>query len=184
MSIRKVAAVALVGATVWAAAACDSSASPNTNGDTNGAASPAASAPVGLAGTDGASAAARTPECANAPSALVGKDLKLAVGKVTADAERPVTVCAYAGRYEVLVRYQSGETGAEFAQARTSQASLHQSVRTVKGLGDTGYLAIYKGSKPFSYTLGSLKGKIAIFITSPATLGAESALMTDLLKKV
>jgi len=182
MSVRKIAAVALVGATVWAAAACDSSVSPNTNG----AASPAASAPGGLAGTVGASAAAaaRSSECANAPSALVGKDLKLAVGKVMSDAEEPVTVCAYAGRYEVLVRYQTGETGAEFAQARKSQASLHQSVSTVKGLGDTAYLAIYKGSKPFSYTLGSLKGKIAIFITSPATLGAESALMTDLLKKV
>jgi hypothetical protein len=181
MSVRKIAMVALVGATVWAATACDSSASPNTNG----AASPAASAPGRLAGTAGASAdAASTSECANAPSALVGKDLKLAVGKVTADAEEPVTVCAYAGRYEVLVRYQTGETGAEFAQAKKSQASLHQSVRTVKGLGDTAYLAIYKGSKPFGYTLGSLRGKIAIFITSPATLGAESALMTDLLKKV
>jgi hypothetical protein len=181
MSVRKVAAVALVGATVWAAAACGSSASPNTSG----AATPAASAPVGLAGTNDASAdAASTSECANAPSALVGKDLKLAVGKVMADAEGPVTVCAYAGRYEVLVRYQSGETRAEFAQARKSQANLHQSVRTVKGLGETAYLAIYKGSKPFSYTLGSLKGEIAIFITSPATLGAESALMTDLLKKV
>jgi len=181
MSVRKVAAVALVGATVWAAAACDAPASPNANGPT----SPATAAPVGVTGTGGASAdAASTSECANAPSALVGKDLKLSVGKVTADAEGPVTVCAYAGRYEVLVRYQTGESAVEFAQARKSQASLHQSVSTVKGLGDTAYLAIYKASKPFSYTLGSLKGDIAVFITSPAALGAESALMTDLLKKV
>ena len=179
MSVRKVAAVAIVGATAWAAAAC--SASP----DTSGAVSPAVTAPVGLAGTGGASAdAASTSACANGPSALVGKDLKLTVGKVTANAEGPVTVCAYAGRYEVLVRYQTGENDAEFAQARASQARLHQSVSTVKGLGDTAYLAIYKASNPFSYTLGSLKGDIAIFITSPASLGAESALMTDLLKKV
>jgi hypothetical protein len=181
MSVRKVAAAALVGTMVWAAAACDSSASPNTSG----AVSPAVTAPVGLAGTGGASAdAASTSECANAPSALVGKELKLAVGKVKADAEGPVTVCAYAGRYEVIVRYQTGENAAEFAQARKSQAGLHQSVSTVKGLGSTAYLAIYKGSKPFSYTLGSLKGEYAIFITSPASLGPESTLMTDLLKKV
>jgi hypothetical protein len=181
MSVRKVAAVALVGATVWAAAACDSSASPNASGGL----SPAITAPVGSAGTASASIdAASTSECTNAPSALVGKDLKLAVGKITAEAEGPVTVCGYAGRYEVLVRYQAGETAAEFAQARKAQASLHQSVSTVKGLGDTAYLAIYKGSKPFTYTLGSLKGQIAIFITSPASLGAESVLMTDLLKKV
>lgn len=178
MSVRKVAAVALIGATVWAAAACDSSASPNLNGG-------ASPAPVGVAGTGGASAnAASTSECANAPSALVGKDLELAVGKVTADAEGPVTVCAYAGRYEVLVRYQTGETAAEFAQARESQASLHQSVGTVSGLGESAYVASYTASKPASNTLGSLQGEIAIFITSPAALGAESALMTDLLKKV
>jgi hypothetical protein len=162
MSVRKVAAVALVGATVWAAAACDSPAPPD---------SPAASA-------------ASTSACASAPSTLVGKDLKLAVGKVIADVEGPVAVCAYTGRYEVLVRYQTGETAAEFAQARNSQASLHQSVGTVNDLGDAAYLASYTATKPVSNTLGALQGEIAIFITSPASLGAESALMTDLLKKV
>jgi poly(3-hydroxybutyrate) depolymerase len=165
MSVRKVAAVALVGTTVWAAAACDS--------------------PARVAGSGGASAnAASTSACANAPSALVGKDLKLPVGEVKAFIEGPVTVCAYSGRYEVIVRYQTGETAAEFAQARTSQASQHQSVGTVNGLGDSAYLASYTASGPISNTLGSLKGKIAIFITSPTLLGAERALMTDLLKKV
>jgi hypothetical protein len=165
MSVRKVAAVALVGTTVWAAAACDSPAPPNTSG--------------------GASVnAASTTECSNAPSALVGKDLKLAVGKVTAHAEGPVTVCAYAGRYEVLVRYQTGETPTEFTQARNAQANLHQSIGTVSGLGDTAYVASYTASGPVSNTLGSLKGQIAIFITSPTSLGAERTLMTDLLKKV
>jgi hypothetical protein len=175
MSVCRVAAVALVGVTVWAAAACDSSASPNTAG----------TGPVGVAGTSGAAAnAASTSECANAPSALVGKDLKLTVGKVTVDVEGPVTVCAYAGRYEVLVRFQTGETAAEFAQTRTSQASMHQSIGTVSGLGTTAYLASYTASTPFSNTLGAMKGDVAVFITSPAVLGAESALMTDLLKKV
>jgi poly(3-hydroxybutyrate) depolymerase len=140
---------------------------------------------VGVAGTGGASAnAASTSECGNAPSALVGLDLKLAVGKLTATAEGPVTVCAYTGRYEVLVRYQTGETTAEFTQARTSQAGLHQAVDTVNGLGDAAYLASYTVRKPFSYTLGARQGDIAIFITSPVALSAESTLMTDLLKKV
>jgi hypothetical protein len=176
MSVSKVAAVGLLGVTVWAVAACGSPASPYKSGG--------ASAPEGVASTGATTApAASTSECANAPSALVGKDLKLTVGKVTATAEGPVTVCAYAGRYEVLVRYQTGETTAEFAQARTAQANLHQKVGTVRGLGDAAYLASYTASKPVSNTLGSLKGDIAIFVTSPASLGAESALMTDLLKK-
>jgi poly(3-hydroxybutyrate) depolymerase len=119
----------------------------------------------------------------NAPAATVGKDLKLPVGKLTATAEGPVTVCAYAGRYEVIVRYQTGETAAEFAQARNSQASLHQSVGTVNGLGDAAYLASYTARRPVSNTLGARQGDIAIFITSPASPGAESALMTGLLTK-
>jgi hypothetical protein len=181
VSAGRVAAVALVGVTAWAAAACSSSAPPSA---TAGPSPASATAPVGVAGTGGAAAnAASTSECANAPSTLVGKDLNLAVGKLTATAEGPVTVCAYTGRYEVLVRYQTGETSAEFTQARTSQAGLHQAVGTVKGLGSAAYLASYTATKPFSYTLGALQGDIAIFITSPASLGAESALMTDLLKK-
>ena len=181
VSAGRVATVALVGVTAWAAVACSSSAPPSASRE----ASPATTAPVGVAGTGGAAAnAASTSECANAPSTLVGKDLKLTVGKLTATAEGPVTVCAYTGRYEVLVRYQTGETTTEFTQARTSQAGLHQAVGTVNGLGTAAYLASYTATKPFSYTLGALQGDIAIFITSPASLGAESALMTDLLKKV
>jgi hypothetical protein len=188
MSVRKVSAAALVGATVWAAAACSNPAPPygkGTAATTATAPAPAVASGTGSAPASAAPAsAASTARCASAPPALVGKDLKLAVGKVTAIAEGPVTVCAYAGRYEVLVRYQSGENATEFAQARQSQARLNQSVGTVKGLGDIAYLASYTAAKPFSYTLGSLKGAIAIFITSPASPGAESALMTDLLKKV
>jgi hypothetical protein len=181
MSVRNIATVMLVGATAWAATACSSPAPQSTGG----IASPSTTAPVGVAGTGGTSAAvASTSECANAPSTLVGKDLKLAVGKLIATAEGPVTVCAYAGRYEVIVRYQTGETSATFAQARTSQAGLHQAVGTVNGLGQSAYLASYTVRKPFSYTLGALDGDIAIFVTSPAPLSAESALMTDLLKKV
>lgn len=203
---RGVATVALAGVTAWAAVACSSSASPSpsANGGTSPAATaaagtggttaaapattaaaPATTAPAGVASTGGtAAAAAGTSECSNAPAALVSKDLKLTVGKLTAIAEGPVTVCAYAGRYEVIVRYQTGENAAEFAQARQSQASLHQTVGTVNGLGSAAYEASYTKTAPASNTLGSLDGDIAVFITSPAPLGAEITLMTDLLKKV
>jgi hypothetical protein len=54
----------------------------------------------------------------------------------------------------------------------------------VTGLGNAAYAASYTKTQPVSNTLGSLDGDIAIFIVSPASLGAETALMTDLLKKV
>jgi hypothetical protein len=187
MSVRMVAAVAFVGVAMGAVAAC-SSASPPSNGAISPAntapASPADTAPVHVGTTNGADAAASTSQCASAPASLVGKALAITVGKVMATAEGPVTVCAYTGRYEVIVRYQTGETATEFAQAKDSQASLHQSVDTVKGLGDAAYLATYTATKPASNTLGALKGDIAIFITSPASLDSESTLMQQLLAKV
>jgi hypothetical protein len=106
------------------------------------------------------------------------------VGKVTVSVEGPVTVCAYAGRYPVVVRYQTGEDVSEFAQARQTQVSLHEAVDTVNSLGDSAYFASYTATKPVSNTLGALKGSTAIFITSPASSGAESSLMVELLNEV
>jgi hypothetical protein len=116
---------------------------------------------------------------------MVGKALGLPVGKLIPTVAGPVTICAYAGRYEVIVRYQTGETAAIFAQTRSSQASLqHQLVATVSGLGDSAYAARYTAGKPASNTLAARQGDLAIFITSPASLSAERALMKTLLAKV
>jgi hypothetical protein len=179
MSLRRLAMVAFLGAAVGAAAACSSPAPPHSG--PGGGPAPATSQP---AGGGNANAAASASECAKAPSGQVGKALGIAVGKVTVTVEGPVTVCAYAGRYPVVVRYQTGENASEFAQARQNQVSLHEAVGTVSGLGDDAYFASYTATKPVSNTLGALKGSIAVFITSPASSGAESTLMVELLEKV
>jgi hypothetical protein len=175
------AAAALLGITVCVAGACDNS-SPAAGGRT----APAVpDTPVdGPAAVSSAANAASSSQCSVSPSAVVGKALGLPVGKVIPSVEGPVTVCAYAGRYEVLVRYQTGESATSFAQARSSQASLHQSVTTVSGLGDGAYAARYTAGKPASNTLAAREGDIAVFITSPASIGAERALMTALLAKM
>jgi hypothetical protein len=179
---HKLAAAALIGITVCAVAACGNSSSPSAGGRTAPAVpdTPAG----GPAAVSGAASAASSSQCSTSPSAVVGKALGLPVGKVIPSVEGPVTVCAYAGRYEVIVRYQTGETAATFGQARSSQASLRQSVTTVSGLGNGAYVARYTTSKPASNTLAARQGDIAIFITSPASIGAERALMTTLLAKV
>jgi hypothetical protein len=176
MSVRRLAMVAFLGVTVGAAAACSSPAPPHS-----GAGAPSAtSQPAG----GGAANAAASAECGKVPSNQVGKALGLAVGKVTAIVEGPVTVCSYAGRYAVVVRYQTGENASEFAEARQNQASLHETVGTVSGLGDSAYFASYTASKPATNTLGVLDGAVAVFITSPASSGAETTLMTELLENV
>jgi hypothetical protein len=176
MSLGKATAAALLALlSIAAVTACASGgpASPAANG-APGSTRPAAPATTAPAAT----------ECAHSPSAMVGKALGLAVGKVVASDEGPVTVCDYTGRYEVLVRYQSGENASQFAQARQSIAQLHQSVASVPGLGDEAYFASYTATRPASHTLASRKDGIAVFVTSPASLGAERALVTELLGQI
>ncbi|MGH3169158.1 MAG: hypothetical protein ACRDN0_25175 [Trebonia sp.] len=182
MDRHKLAAAALLGLTACAVVACGNSSSPTAGGH------PAPAIPDTPAGgpsaVSSASSTASTSQCSVTSSALVGKALGLPVGKVIPSVEGPVTVCAYAGRNEVLIRYQTGETAAEFAQGKSSQQGLHQTVAAVGGLGDGAYSATDSAGRSQLYTLAARSGDIAVFITSPAPLSAERSLMTKLLAKV
>src|SRR6266851_5533191 len=128
--------------------------------------------------------AAQAPYCAQVPSSMVGSALRLPVGKQVTSVAGPVSVCAYLGKYEVLVRFQVGENAGEFTQSRTSLVSLHQSVSDVANLGDQAYFAIFGSGQRASNTLAARKGSIAIFVTAPTPLATERSLMTQLLAKV
>jgi hypothetical protein len=185
MSMRRVTAAALLGLTAAAAAGC----SGGGGRASNQGAPPAATAPDtgGGAGatTPGGSAGAGTTvagktECAKSPSAAVGQALGLAVGPVVASDEGRVTVCAYTGKYEVLVRYQADEDASQFSSDRQSAVRLHQKVTSVAGLGKAAFWA----ATPPTYTLAARNSdNMAIFITAPATLRSERTLMVELLEK-
>jgi hypothetical protein len=115
---------------------------------------------------------------------MVGSALQLPVGKQVTTVEGPVSVCAYMGRNEVLVRFQVGENASEFTQSRTSLASLHQSVSAVGGLGDQAYFATVGSGQRASNTLAARKGTIAVFVTAPKPLAAERSLVTQLLARL
>lgn len=167
------AALALAGC---ALAAC-SSAPPGTTPDTAPHPSTAATAPR-------AQAVANDPRaCAVAPSATVGSALHLPVGKVIGTVEGPVTVCAYQGRYEVIVRFQRNETAGQFAADKRATGTHHQAITSVAGLGDSAYLATYTLAKPPANTLAVLHSGEAVYITSPAAPAAERKLMQQLLSR-
>jgi hypothetical protein len=172
-----VAAAAAAFLALGAVTACSSAAPPGT-------------APAPQIGASHASAvppapAARTDSraCALAPAAEVGKALKLPLRQVVGTVEGPVTVCAYTGRYEVMVRFQQGENAAEFAASRHNTTQLHQLTNAVAGLGSGAYLATYTLAKPPENTLAARHGRVAIFITSPAPLASERKLMRRLLAR-
>jgi hypothetical protein len=122
--------------------------------------------------------------CRLAPSSLVGSVLGEPAGTLVPTVEGPVQVCAYNGPVEIIVRYQDNENATQFATDRSSMSNLHQVITTVGGLGDSAFFAKYSSGRQTSDTLAARKGLVAIFITSPAALGAEKTLMTKLLAQV
>jgi hypothetical protein len=175
MTVLKAAAAAILALACCAVAACSGPAVPP-------AALPSP-APSGH-GSPATHTVANNPRaCAIAPSAMVGAALKLPVGRVVGTIEGPVTVCAYTGRYEVILRFQRGENEVEFADARQATGANHQLITAVAGLGKDAYLATYTLSKPPVNTLAVRHGKLAIFITSPAAPHAERNLMKHLLAR-
>ena len=157
MTVRNATAAAIMTLVLGAMAACSDPAAP---APVQPPPAPAVSPRAHTAGTD-----ARA--CAIAPSAMVGAALKLPVGSVVGTVEGPVTVCAYTGRYEVLVRFQHGESASEFAAAKQSTGARHQLITTVPGLGHGAYLATYTLAKPPENTLAVRHGRFAISSPRP-----------------
>jgi hypothetical protein len=190
LDVRRITAAAMTGLALCALAACSGppGAAPSVPGGNSGGSS--SSGPAAAGGTSSAlpSAAAaaegKSPYCAQAPSSMVGSALNLPVGKQVTTVDGPVSVCAYLGKYEVLVRFQVGEDASEFTQSRTSLVSLHQAVSGVGGLGDQAYFATTGSGQRASNTLAALKGSIAVFVTTPKPLATERSLMTELLAKL
>ncbi len=185
--MRQIATAVLAGVAVSTLAACSvsSGAAPEPGGAGSPASGAQAGAAAGNSGTGGkASAGPPAPYCAHVPSAVVGAALGLSLGKQVSTLEGPVSVCAYLGKYMVMVRYQTGESAKEFRQSQQSLTSLHQSVRAVTGVGDRAYFASVGTAHGSSNTLAALSGTVAVFVTAPRPLAPERSLMKHLLTKI
>jgi hypothetical protein len=188
--MRQIATAVLAGVAVSTLAACSvsSGAAPVPGGAGNPAPGNPAGAAANSSGT-GASggqppAGPPAPYCAQAPATVVGAALGLSLGKQVSTLEGPVSVCAYLGKYMVMVRYQTGESAREFRQSQQSLTSLHQSVRAVTGVGDRAYFASVGTAHGASNTLAALSGTVAVFVTAPRPLASERSLMKHLLAKI
>jgi hypothetical protein len=185
--MRQIATAVLAGVAVSTLAACSvsSGAAPEPGGAGNPASSAQAGAAANNSGSGGqASAGPPAPYCAQAPSEVVGATLGLSLGKQVSTLEGPVSVCAYLGKYMVMVRYQTGESARQFKQSQQSLSSLHQSVRAVSGIADRAYFASVGTAHGASNTLAALSGSVAVFVTAPRPLATERSLMKHLLAKI
>jgi hypothetical protein len=185
--MRQIATAVLAGVAVSTLAAC--SVSSGAAPEPGGAGNPASSAQAGAAasnpgGSSHASAGPPAPYCAQAPATEVGAALGLTLGKQVSTLEGPVSVCAYLGKYMVMVRYQTGESAKQFKQSQQSLSSLHQSVRDVAGIGDRAYFASVGTAHGASNTLAALSGTVAVFVTAPRPLATERSLMKHLLARI
>jgi hypothetical protein len=188
MTVRTAAVAAILALAGCAAAACSSpSVPPAALGGVagSGPALPSSAPSAGPAVSPRAQTVGANPRaCAGVPATMVSAALKLPLGRVVGAVEGPVTVCAYTGRYEVIVRFQRHENAAEFADAKHATGADHQLITAVAGLGHGAYLATYTLAKPAVNTLVARRGQLAIFISSPAPLRAERNLMLHLLARV
>jgi len=186
--MREIATAVLAGMAVSMLAAC--SVSSGAAPVPGGAGGPASGAQAGTAASNSggsggkASAGPPAPYCAQAPAAVVGAALGLSLGKQVSTLEGPVSVCAYLGKYMVMVRYQTGESAKEFRHSQQSLTSLHQSVRAVTGVGDRAYFASVGTAHGSSNTLAALSGTVAVFVTAPRPLSSERSLIRHLLAKI
>lgn len=187
VGMRQIATAVLAGVAVSTLAAC--SVSSGAAPEPGAAGNPASSAPSGAAASNPGSSSHASPGppapyCAQAPAAEVGAALGLTLGKQVSTLEGPVSVCAYLGKYMVMVRYQTGESAQQFKQSQQSLSSLHQTVRTVSGVGDKAYFASAGTAHGASNTLAALSGTVAVFVTAPRPLATERTLMKHLLTKI
>lgn len=172
MKVRRITAAMIAGPALTALAACSGT----------GGATPAM--PDGAASSGPATPGPPAPYCAQAPASMVSSALHLALGKQVTSAEGPVSVCAYLGKYMVMVRYQSGENAKVFTESRESLRRLHQAVSSVHGLADQAYFASAGTGPRETNTLAAREGSIAVFLTAPKPLASERSLMTRLLGKL
>jgi hypothetical protein len=184
VKVRRITAAMIAGLALTALAACS-----GTGGATpampHGAASSVPAVPGSQAsGSALAAGATKAPYCAQAPASMVSSALQLSLGKQVTSAEGPVSVCAYLGKYMVMVRYQSGENAKEFTESRESLGRLHQAVSSVHGLADQAYFASAGSGTRETNTLAAREGSIAVFLTAPKPLASERSLMTRLLGKL
>ena len=186
VGMRQIATAVLAGVAVSTLAACSvsSGAAPEPGAAGNPASSPPAGAAASSPGGGHASAGPPAPYCAQAPATEVGATLGLTLGKQVSTLEGPVSVCAYLGKYMVMVRYQTGESAKQFKQSQQSLSSLHQTVHAVSGVGDKAYFASVGTAHGSSNTLAALSGTVAIFVTAPRPLAPERSLIKHLLSKI
>jgi hypothetical protein len=116
--------------------------------------------------------------CALAPASEVSAALGISASNPITTTNSTVTICTYPGG--ALIRFQTGETAANFAVGKAGFGQHGESVSDVSGLGD----AAYSSSLASTNTLVALKGSIEILISSSASLAKERVLMQELLAKV
>lgn len=193
MTTKRLLTAALAGLGVAAAAACSGPAvsapsathtSAAAPGATPSASAAAPSSASSQAGSNASAPTASTSYCTRAPASMIHDTLGLTVGKLVPVVDGPVAVCAYTGKYEVIVRFQINENASQFGQDQKTSLGSNQTVATVSGLGDGAFSATTSGHPAPLYTLAARKGTVAVFITSPASLTAERSLMTRLLAQL
>lgn len=125
-----------------------------------------------IAGTATA-AAASAPTCSLASPARVKTALGITFASASIERNGPVTLCIFAGKAPLLVRFETGETMPLFAAGRKGFGQHGEKTKTVSGLGTAAYSSSIGAT---SNTIVVLKGRTELLITGSEPLAKLEAL--------
>jgi hypothetical protein len=129
---------------------------------------------AGVPASTGTAAAVSRPSCNLVSPKSVKTAIGITVGSPSMTKNATVTVCLFATKSGLLVRFETSETPALFAAGRNSFGQHGEPTKTVNGLGTQAYSSTFAGGK--SNTIVVLENKTELLITSSEPLAKLEAL--------
>ncbi len=139
------------------------------------------------AGASRTAAAEKPPGCGLVPASVVGAVYKAPVGPPLAETKGPVTVCNFfstAPLVSVLVRFEVGESAAQFAATRKQFEQRHDHTVTQPGFGQMAYSVVLGSGKTLTSTIVVLTGSTELLVTGTGALSRAETLARDTLRKL
>lgn len=112
----------------------------------------------------------RGPSCNLVSPGEIKAVLGVTVTKPSVTADGPVTVCTYTGAKVLLVRFETGMSSADFAEARKGFDANGESTKSFTGLHLPAYSSVLGSGRFATSTLAVLKGSTELLVTGPFPL--------------
>ena len=142
---------------------------------------------LAVAGPASASASANPPTCGLAPVGVIGSVYGAKFRPLAAQTKGRVTVCTFLSTVpviSVLVRFQVGESAADFEAGRREFDRRAEHTVSRPGFGSHAYSVVLGAGKTLTSTIVVLTGSTELMVTGTGTLAKAEALAQKVLPRI